>query len=202
MENRKWKMDNRKRKLKLILKKHFPIFHYPFYVITVQEKETTNQNDFADVFRAPKSGRLLALDLGMKHIGVAVSDELQFTVRPVCVLERKNWKKLLKQIIAYLDEFDAVGLVLGLPLNTDESESEMSAEARRLARNFSLSINVPVFLQDERLTSYEAKGYLTKLGLSEKEIWDRVDSEAAAIILSDFIELRNQFKQDRQDKQD
>jgi putative Holliday junction resolvase len=163
----------------------------------VQEKETTNSDDFADVFRAPESGRLLALDLGMKHIGVAVSDELQFTVRPVCVLERRGWKKLLKQVIAYLDEFDAVGLVLGLPLNTDESESEMSLEARRLARNFSLSINVPVFLQDERLTSYEAKGYLTKLGLSQEEIWDRVDSEAAAIILSDFIELRNQFKQRR-----
>ena len=164
----------------------------------MQDKETTNSDDFADVFRAPFSGRLLALDLGMKHIGVAVSDELQFTVRPVCVLERKSWKKLLKQIIAYLDEFDAVGLVLGLPLNTDESESEMSVEARRLARNFSLSVNVPVFLQDERLTSYEAKGYLTKLGLSQKEIWDRVDSEAAAIILSDFIELRNQLKQNKQ----
>ena len=157
----------------------------------MQDQETTNSGDFTDVFRAPERGKLLALDLGMKHIGVAVSDELQFTVRPVCVLERKSWKKLLKQIITYLDEFDAVGLVLGLPLNSDESESEMSAEARRLARNFSLSIKVPVFLQDERLSSYEAKGYLTKLGLSEKEIWERVDSEAAAIILSDFITLRN-----------
>ncbi len=157
----------------------------------MQDQETTNQKDFTDVFRASRTGRLLALDLGMKHIGVAVSDELQFTVRPVCVIERKSWKKLLKQIIALLDEFDAVGLVLGLPLNTDNSESEMSSEARRLARNFSLSLKVPVFLQDERLTSYEAKGYLTKLGLSEKEIWERVDSEAAAIILSDFIELRN-----------
>jgi len=159
----------------------------------VQEKETTNSDDFTNVFRAPASGRLLALDLGTKHVGVAVSDELQFTVRPVCVLERKGWKKFLKQITAFLAEFDAVGLVLGLPYNSDGSESEMSREARRLARNFSLSIEVPVFLHDERLTSYEAKGYLTKLGLSEKEIWERVDSEAAAIILSDFITLRNQM---------
>ena len=141
---------------------------------------------------------MLALDLGMKHIGVAVSDELQFTVRPVAVIERKSWKKLLVTVIAYLDEFDAVGLVLGLPLETNGQESEMSAEARRLARNFSLSVRVPVFLQDERLTSYEAKGYLTKLGLSVKEIWDRVDSEAAAIILSDFIEWRNHLKGNKQ----
>jgi putative Holliday junction resolvase len=163
----------------------------------VQEKQTTNSDDFTNVSRAPRGGRLLALDLGMKHIGVAVSDELQFTVRPVAVIERRSWKKVLKQVIAFLDEFDAVGLVLGLPYNTDGTESEMSREARRLARNFSLSVAVPVFLQDERLTSYEAKGYLTKLGLSEKEIWERVDSEAAAFILSDFLQLRNEkSKQD------
>ena len=157
----------------------------------MQELETTNPDDFTDVFRAPLKGRLLALDLGTKRIGVAVSDELQFTVRPVCVIERISWKKVLKQIIAHLENFDAVGLVLGLPYNTDGSESEMSVEARRLARNFSLSLDIPVILMDERLTSYEAKGYLTKIGLSLKEIRKRVDSEAAAIILSDFIELRN-----------
>lgn len=160
----------------------------------MQDKETTNQIDFTDVFRAPKTGRLLALDLGTKRIGVAVSDELQLTTRAVCVIERRSWKKLLKQIVSFLDEFDAVGLVLGLPYNTDGSESEMSREARRLAKNFSLSLAVPVFLQDERVSSYAAKNYLWKIGLSEKETLKRVDSEAAAIILSDFIELRDSVK--------
>lgn len=135
---------------------------------------------------------MLALDLGTKRIGVAVSDELQKTTRAVCIVERKSWKKVLKQIVSLLNEFDAVGLVLGLPYNTDGSESEMSQEARRLARNFSLSLDVPVFLQDERVTTYEARGHLWKLGLNEKEIRQRLDGEAAAIILSDFIELRNQ----------
>jgi putative Holliday junction resolvase len=168
------------------------IFHF-----TVQDQATTNADDFTDVFRAPGTGRLLALDLGTKHVGIAVSDELQFTVCPVIVLERGGWKKFLKQVISYLEEFDAVGLVLGLPLEFDGSESEMSAEARRLARNFSLSVKVPVFLQDERVSSYDAKGYLTKLGLSEKEIWERVDSEAAAIILSDFINRREEEEKRR-----
>ena len=160
----------------------------------MQDQKTTNPNEFADVFRAPFAGRLLALDLGMKHVGVAVSDELQFAARPVAVLERKSWKKFLIQIIAYLDEFDAVGLVLGLPLETDGTESPMSGEARRLARNFSLSVGVPVFLVDERMTSYEAKGYLKKLGLSVEEIWNQVDAQAAAIILNDFISLREDLK--------
>ncbi len=159
----------------------------------MQEQETINNSEFTNVFRAPQTGRLLALDLGTKRIGVAVSDELQFTVRPVCVIERKAWKKILKQIIALIEEFDAVGLVLGLPYNFDGSESEMSAEARRLARNFSLSLTIPVFPQDERVSSYAAKGFLWKSGVSEKEARKRVDSEAAAIILSDFITLRNQL---------
>ncbi len=163
----------------------------------MQDKETTNQSKFTDVFLAPSSGRLLALDLGTKRIGVAVSDELQMTTRAVCIIERGSWKKVLKQIVSFLDEFDAVGLVLGLPYNTDGSESEMSQEARRLARNFSLSLEVPVFLQDERVSTYDAKGYLWKLGLSEKEVWQRVDSEAAAIILNDFIERRNEIRREK-----
>lgn len=158
----------------------------------MQEKETANLSKFTDVFRAPTQGRLIALDLGTKRIGVAVSDEIQFTVRPLLVIERTSWKKVLKQVAAILEEFDAVALVLGLPYNFDGTESEMSQEARRLAGNFSLSLKIPVFLQDERLSSYDATGYLRKTGISEKEIRKRVDSEAASIILSDFIELRNE----------
>jgi len=160
----------------------------------VQEKETTNPTDFLDVFRVPASGRLVALDLGTKRIGIAVSDELQIVTRAVKTIDRKGWKKLLLQIKEILADFDAVALVIGLPYNFDGSESEMSREARRLARNFSLSLEIPVILQDERVTSYEAKGRLWKEGVSGKEFRQRVDNEAAAIILSDFIARRDETK--------
>lgn len=154
----------------------------------MQEKETTNLSDFTDVFRAPRAGRIIALDLGTKRIGVAVCDEMRITVRPLFTLNRIGWKKLLLQIKDILAEYDAAALVLGLPYNFDGSESEMTTEARRLARNFSLSLDVPIFLQDERATSYEARGNLWKSGASEKEVRAKVDSEAAAIILSDFLD--------------
>jgi putative holliday junction resolvase len=160
----------------------------------VQEKETLNQPDFLDVFAVPASGRLVALDLGTKRIGVAVSDELQITTRAVKTIERTGWKKLLLQIKEILAGFDAVGLIIGLPYNFDGTESEMSQEARRLAQNFSLSLEIPVILQDERVTSYEAKGRLWKEGVSDKEFRQRVDNEAAAIILSDFIDRRDESK--------
>lgn len=159
----------------------------------MQDKDTTKYFIFSDVSRAPQNGRLLALDLGTKKVGVAVSDELQFTVRRVAIIERQGWKKFLKEVINYLNEFDARALVIGLPYNFDGTESEMSEESRRLARNFSLSLDVPVFLQDERVSTYEARGNLWKQGVNEKQIREKLDAEAAAIILSDFIEHRNQL---------
>ncbi len=163
----------------------------------MQDKETTNPKDFTDISSAPDSGRIVALDIGTKRVGVAVSDELQITARPVCVIQRTGWKKLLKEIIELLEGFDARALVLGLPYNSDGTESEMSREARRLARNFSLSLDIPVFLHDERLSSYAAKAYLWKIGLSEKEARRRVDSEAATIILGDFLELKKQMRTEK-----
>ena len=151
----------------------------------MQHKETTNNAEFADI---PSSGRILALDLGTKKIGVAVSDEMRIIASPVRTIERIGWKKLLLHIRSIIEEFDAKALVIGLPYNFDGSESEMSAEARRLARNFSLSLEVPIYLQDERATSYEAKSRLWERGVSLKDTQKKVDSEAAAIILSDFLD--------------
>jgi putative Holliday junction resolvase len=154
----------------------------------VQEKETTNRPDLTDVSGVPSEGRLIAIDPGTKRIGVAVCDELRITARPLAVIQRTSWKKLLLQIKDILAEFDAKALVIGLPYNFDGSESKMSTEARRLAQNFSLSLDVPVYLQDERATTYEARGRMWNAGMDRKEISKTLDSEAAVIILTDFLD--------------
>jgi putative Holliday junction resolvase len=135
-------------------------------------------------------GRLLSLDLGTKRVGVAVSDELQLTAQPLPPLRRSNWKTLLRQISDLRHSFDAQGVVIGLPLNLDGTEGSAAQEARRIARNLSLSLPVPVHLQDERLTSRAAEESLRAAGLSGQELNARLDSEAAAIILLDFISQR------------
>ncbi len=154
----------------------------------MQQKETTNPNGLADVFDLPATGRILAIDPGAKRCGVAICDEMRVTTRPLPVIERTSWKKLLSNIKQIVSEYDAKAIVIGLPLESDGSESEMSAEARRMARNFSLSLNIPVFLQDERVTSYEAKSRLWERGKTVKESRHLVDSEAASIILADFLD--------------
>lgn len=154
----------------------------------MQEKEITNPAEFADVFADLPAGRLLGLDPGTKRCGIAVSDELRATTRPLPLIVRSSWKKLLSNIKDLISDYDAKALVIGLPLESDGAESPMSQEARRMARNFALSIEIPVFLQDERVTSYEARSRLWQRGTDLKTTQRLVDSEAAAIILSDFID--------------
>jgi putative Holliday junction resolvase len=131
-------------------------------------------------------GRLLAIDLGAKRVGVAACDELRMTVRPLAAIQRASWKDLLRQVSEQIETFEARGLVIGLPLNLDGSEGAAAAEAREIAEKFRRSLGLPVYLQDERLTTQEARTRL-KSTRSPQEIERDVDSEAAAVILQDFL---------------
>ena len=153
----------------------------------MQELDTVNNVPIADISQVPPAGRLLSLDPGTKRIGVAICDELRVTTRPLDVITRTNWKSLLLSVKTIIAEFDAKALVIGLPLESDGTESEMSTYARDMARKFALSLDIPVVLQDERNTSYEAKSRLWQQGVSLADTKNLVDSEAAAIILSDFL---------------
>ena len=136
---------------------------------------------------APPPGRLIAIDLGAKRVGVAVSDELQMTVTALERIERRSWKDLLRRIAALIDDYDARALVIGLPLSLDGAESDAAQEAKRLAENFRRSSVVPIYLQDERLTTFAAESELKSRGLKAGEVETQIDSESAAMILRDFI---------------
>lgn len=152
-----------------------------------QQKDTTNTAEIAELASVPAIGRIVAVDPGTKRVGIAISDETQTLPRPLPRIERSSWKKLLERLKTIIEDFDAVAIVIGLPLESDGSESKMSIEARDIARKLNLSLSLPVFLQGERVTSYEAKGRLWSQGIDTVESRDLVDSEAAVIILEDFL---------------
>jgi putative Holliday junction resolvase len=132
-------------------------------------------------------GPVLALDLGEKLVGVAVSDERLVTTKRLQPLKRSNWKKLLQDVRLLLERFDAKTIVVGLPLRMDGTEGDAAKNVRRLALNLAKSVQQPVYLQDERLTSYAATENLKAEGLTSNEIPALVDGEAAALILQDFV---------------
>lgn len=133
------------------------------------------------------AGPVLALDLGDKRVGVAIADHLLITIKRGAPLKRTNWKQLLRDVSELVQRFDAKTMVVGLPLTLAGEQGSAAEEARRTAEKFALSLQLPVYLQDERLTSREATEQLRAEGIAEVSIHKFVDSEAATIILRDFI---------------
>src|SRR5919205_2496494 len=101
-------------------------------------------------------GPILALDLGQKLVGAAISDERLVTTKRLPPLKRSNWKKLLQDVRYLVERFDAQTIVVGLPLRMDGTEGDAAQNVRRLASNLARSVAQPVYLQDERLTSVAA----------------------------------------------
>jgi putative Holliday junction resolvase len=133
------------------------------------------------------TGPILALDPGEKLVGAAVSDEKLITIKRLSPLKRSNWKKLLQDVLSLIERFDVKTIVIGLPLSLDGSRGEAAQQAHRMAQNLARSVSLPVFLQDERLTSFEATENLKAEGKRREEIPALVDGEAAALILRDFL---------------
>jgi len=133
------------------------------------------------------SGPVLALDLGLKYVGAAVSDDRLVTIKRLPALKRSNWKRLLKEVETLVNRLDAQTLVIGLPLRLDGTVGSAADDATRIATNFAKSLNLPVYLQDERLTSFEARESLLSDGHDESEIKTLIDGEAAKLILRDFL---------------
>ena len=133
------------------------------------------------------TGPILALDLGEKLVGAAVSDEKLITIKRLPPLKRSNWKQLLRDVLALIERFDAKTIVIGLPLSLDGTRGDAAENAQRVAQNLGRSVSLPVYLQDERLTSFEATENLRAEGKRPDEIPALVDGEAAAMILRDFL---------------
>ena len=133
------------------------------------------------------TGPVLALDLGEKLVGAAISDERLVTTKRLPPLKRSNWKKLLQDVRHLLERFDAQTIVVGLPLSMDGSEGDAAKNVRRMALNLAKSVQQPVYLQDERLTSRAAMENLIAEGVKPEDVPALVDGEAAATILRDFL---------------
>ena len=140
--------------------------------------------------------------MGSKRVGVAVSDELRITARPLPALKRTPWKRLVKDLAELCTEFDVRALVLGLPLRLDGSEGDSAREVRRVARNLCLSLKLPIIFQDERLTSKAAEASLRVEGVRRSEAAARVDSESAAIFLRDYLGRQNEGPRDEFESED
>jgi putative Holliday junction resolvase len=141
-------------------------------------------------------GRILAIDYGRRRIGIAISDELRITARPVTILERNNRSELIRRLREMAREYGARQIIVGYPLNLDGTSGEMAEEAARFANRLRKELGVEVELVDERLTSWAAEQTIAETGRRTRRKdsgpHQALDDLAAAIFLRDYLE-RNKF---------
>jgi putative Holliday junction resolvase len=132
----------------------------------------------------------MAIDYGSKAIGVAVSDELQLTVRPLTTIrrEKRKYAQVIEQICELLIENEIATLVVGLPLNMDGTRGQAVIGVERFISDLQRKLTIPIVTVDERLSSYEADQILREMGLSLRERREKSDEYAATIILQDYID--------------
>jgi putative Holliday junction resolvase len=136
-----------------------------------------------DLFDLPQKGVLLGLDPGTKTLGVAATDASRILASPVETIRKEKLAPALERLLALYDERGAVGLVVGLPLNTDGTQGPRVQSVRTLVSNLLKARDIPVAFQDERYSTVAADEVMRELSFTEQRRSDRVDAMAAAMIL-------------------
>jgi len=133
--------------------------------------------------------RYLALDVGSKRIGIAVSDELGLTAQPVLTLERRrNQREDLRSIARLCRRFGVAGIVVGNPLKMTGEISGQAAKVQAFATELGELAGLPIHLWDERLTTHEAHQLLYESGRARQDHRSVVDQVAATLILQSFLD--------------
>ena len=138
----------------------------------------------------PLPRRILALDVGAKRIGVAVSDPLGITAQGLDTIQRQNKRRDWESLGAVLAKYEVAEIVVGLPLRLTGAEGTQSEKMRQFADDLTAHFGLPVHLWDERWTSAEANRLLRETNLSIEKRGKAVDRMAAILILQSWLEAR------------
>ncbi len=132
-------------------------------------------------------GRIMAIDYGLKRTGIAVTDPLQIIANGLCTVETPKMIQFLKE---YLAKEEVEKVIIGMPVNFDDSDTHATAEVRRfVATLHRLFPALPVEEVDERFTSKMASKAMIDMGMKKKQRRDKamVDEIAATILLQEYL---------------
>ena len=132
--------------------------------------------------------RVVALDIGEKRVGVAVSDPSGTIASPVCVLDATQVLGDGRDLVRLVEDYEAELVVIGLPRSMDGSEGPQAARARQAGERLARFLPVPVEYADERLSSAAARRSLTEAGVTDRQKRGRVDMIAASLFLQTYLD--------------
>jgi putative holliday junction resolvase len=152
---------------------------------------TPYNSNLADLEEQKSRGRVLALDVGKKRIGLAISDEMGLTAQGMETLERTRIREDLAKLKDIAAQWNVETLVVGRPLHMSGSESRQSEYTREFAARLGTQLGLPIEFWDERLTSAEAERMLREAGATIAERRRAVDRLAAVLLLQSYLENRS-----------
>jgi putative Holliday junction resolvase len=141
--------------------------------------------------RVPLHGRVLALDIGRKRIGLAVSDELGLTAQGLPTLERTRIRQDMETLAGLARDKQVSLLLVGYPLHLSGDESRQSQLVKEFGDRLARHSGLPVVYHDERFTSVVANRVLRESGISQAKRGGAVDRLAAVILLESYLDREN-----------
>lgn len=132
--------------------------------------------------------RILAIDFGLRRIGLAVSDALGITAQGLPTLHRTSIRKDIAHIRSVAEEYSVQKVIVGNPISNTGNATAMSRHAEEFAEKLRQRLGLPVELWDERLTSVEANRVLRTAGLSINKRQQAVDRVAAVLLLQNYLD--------------
>ncbi len=135
--------------------------------------------------------RLIGLDLGSKRIGVSICDEKQLIATPFKTINRSSAKELIEELKIIIKENDIKGIIVGNPLNMDGSSGSSAQSVKDTSSNIEKSIDLPICLWDERLSTVGAFNLSSQLDVNVSKREKKIDENAAAFILQGAIDFLN-----------
>ena len=135
--------------------------------------------------------RFIGLDLGSKRIGVSICDERQSIATPFKTINKTNTNELIDQLKVIIKENNIGGIIVGNPVNMDGSIGRSAQSVNDVASNISKSIDLPVILWDERLSTVGAFNLSSLLDVNVSKRVKTIDQNAAAFILQGAIDFLN-----------
>lgn len=133
-------------------------------------------------------GRILAIDLGSKNVGLAVSDPLGATAQGLPTLRRTNRRADIERLRELVDVYQVERILVGHPLHLKGYASQRAREAEQFARWLARDLRLPVELFDERLTTAEAERLMREAGASRRQRREASDRMAATLILQTYLD--------------
>lgn len=131
--------------------------------------------------------RILALDVGNKRIGTALSDELNILAQPLYTIHRKGLERDIQEIVNIIKEKNVGTVVVGLPKNMDGTVGFQGEKTQKFAEILMQNIEVPLIMWDERLTTVSARRIMIENDVKQKDKKNLVDTVAAVVILENYL---------------